>query len=226
MVDLYSEEVDDVMETDAVVEIAKGAAKDKRQRDRGERERPAGEPEQDEDYEGREHGEGDEGDADAVGREVFQQREGRARVDDMREAEDAGDDGDVVAGTDAVDDPVLAEAVGDDDERAEEKEPGTAVAGLVCGGSFVIRFFAMYRSGLQPLMSLLGFVPGASPQAGIGRAVGALLEVNCWWRRRVGSRWRRGLRRSGGRRWGISCWPTSGTWRQQRSHLGRLLQRH
>jgi hypothetical protein len=46
----------------------------------------------------------------------------------MRESEDAGDDGDVVAGTDAVDDGDLGEAVAEDDERAEEEEPRAAVA--------------------------------------------------------------------------------------------------
>jgi hypothetical protein len=66
----------------------------------------------------------------------------------MREMEDAGDDGDGVAGADAMDDEVLGDAVGEDDERGDEEEVGAAVVGvagwwlLVAGcwfGLFVLR---------------------------------------------------------------------------------------
>jgi hypothetical protein len=40
------------------------------------------------------------------------------------ETEDAGDDLDVVAGTDVVDDPVLGEAVGEDDEAVMRRRRG------------------------------------------------------------------------------------------------------
>ena len=43
----------------------------------------------------------------ALGGQILHEAEGGAGVDDVRQAEDAGDDGDVVAGTDAVDDRVL-----------------------------------------------------------------------------------------------------------------------
>ena len=129
VVDADGEEVDDVVETDAVVEVAEGSAEDEGEGDRGGRELTAREPEQREDDDGRDHGEGDEADADGVGWHVFQQAEGRAGVDDMRETEDTGDDGNVVAGTDAADDRDLGEAVGEDDERGEEEEEGAAVGG-------------------------------------------------------------------------------------------------
>jgi hypothetical protein len=37
----------------------------------------------------------------------------------MREMEDAGDDGDGVAGANAMDDEVFGDAVGEDDERGD-----------------------------------------------------------------------------------------------------------
>ena len=46
MVDVDGEEVDDVVEADAVVEVAEGSAEDEGERDRGEGERAAGAPEQ------------------------------------------------------------------------------------------------------------------------------------------------------------------------------------
>ena len=135
MVDADGEEVDDVVEADAVVEVAERSAEDERERDRGECERAARLPEQKENNDSRKDGEADEAEADGVGRQVFQQREGRAGVDDVGEAEDAGDDRDVVAGTDAVDDRVLGEAVGEDDERGDEEEEGAAVGGVAsCAG--------------------------------------------------------------------------------------------
>ena len=133
VVDLHGEEVDDVVEADAVVEIAEGSAEDEGKGDRGQRDVAAGAPEQDEHDDGGDDGEADQADADPVGREVFEQREGRAGVEDVREAEDAGDDRNVVAGTDAVDDPVLAEAVEQDDEGAEEDEDGATVFGIGLG---------------------------------------------------------------------------------------------
>ena len=140
VVDLHGEEVDDVVEADAVVEIAEGSAEDEGECDGGEGERSAGAPEQDEDNDGGDDGEADEADADAVGREVFEQREGRAGVEDVGQTEDAGDDGDVVAGTDAVDDCDLGEAVAENDERGDEDEPGAAVGQVVCCMLYVVSF--------------------------------------------------------------------------------------
>src|ERR1035437_1179660 len=147
VVDLYGEEVDDVVEADAVVEIAEGSAEDEGECDGGEGERSAGAPEQDEDNDGGDDGEADEADADAVGREVFEEREGRAGVEDVREAEDSGDDWDVVAGTDAVDDPVLGEAVEQDDEGGDDEEYGGAIGRVGCGLRHGLRVFGAVRGG-------------------------------------------------------------------------------
>jgi hypothetical protein len=104
VVDADGEEVDDVVEADAVVKVAERSAKDERESDRGACERAARLPEQKENNDSRKGGEADEADADGVGREIFEQAEGRTGVEDVGEAEDAGDDLDVVSGTDAVDD--------------------------------------------------------------------------------------------------------------------------
>ena len=56
------------------------------------------------------------------GGQVGEQREGGAGVEDVGEAEDVRDDGDRRAGADVVDDPVLGEAVEQDDDGAEDEE--------------------------------------------------------------------------------------------------------
>ena len=71
VVDADGEEIDDVVEADAVVEIAESAAEDESERDRGEGEGSASAPEQDEDDDRGEDGEGDEAETDGVGRQVF-----------------------------------------------------------------------------------------------------------------------------------------------------------
>ena len=68
VVDADGEEIDDVVEADAVVEIAESAAEDESERDRGEGEGSASAPEQDEDDDRGEDGEGDEAETDGVGR--------------------------------------------------------------------------------------------------------------------------------------------------------------
>ena len=136
--DFDGQEVDYVVETDAVVKVAEGSAEDEGEGDGGEGEGAAGAPEQSEDDDGGDDGEGDQAETDPVGREVFEQREGGAGVENVREAEDAGDDGNVVAGSDAIDDPVLGEAVEQDYECRDEKEDGASIAndgeGLMCFG--------------------------------------------------------------------------------------------
>lgn len=134
--DVDFEEVDDDGVDHAVVEISDGSAEDEGEGYAGDRELAAYAPEQrayDDDGDDRE---GDERVADGDGGErVGEERKGRARVEDVREAEDAGDDDDTVAGADVVHDPELRETVEQDDERGDEQEDGAFVAGVlrVCG---------------------------------------------------------------------------------------------
>ena len=64
--DVHLDEVDDVVEADAIVEVADGSAEDEREGDAGEREGAAGAPEHDGDDDGGEDGEGDETPADGL----------------------------------------------------------------------------------------------------------------------------------------------------------------
>jgi hypothetical protein len=166
------EEVDDVVEADAIVEVGERSAEDEGEGDGGEVEGAAGAPQHGQDDDRRKDGEGDESPADGVGREGGEQREGRAVVEHMSEAEDVRNDGDRRAGPDVVDDPGLGEAVEQDDDGREDEECGAAV----------------FESGI-----------GHSHWLSRGCRFGA---IRCRLRCSRGSRWRRGLLRSGGRRWG------------------------
>src|ERR1035437_520468 len=186
VVDLHGEEVDDMVEADAVVEVADCAAKDQREGDGGKGKGAASGAEQGEDNDGGDDGEADEAETDSVGRQVFEEGECGAGVEDVGEAEASRDDRDIVAGTDAVDDPVLGEAVGDDDEGADEEEDGAAVWGVascrlqvvsvgsghgdeghfsgLCLYVVVVRLglAGSYVAGLQPFVFYFGSLPRPS----------------------------------------------------------------
>ncbi len=120
--DVDFEKVDDEVMDDAVVEVADGSAEDEGEGDGGEGEVAAGAPDHGGDDEGGDDGEGDEAVADGVGvGGLVEEGEGGAGVEDVRDAEDAWDDGDVFAGTDVGDDEELGELVEGYGEGGEEE---------------------------------------------------------------------------------------------------------
>ena len=129
--DVDFEEVDDVGETNAVVEVADSAAEDECERNPRERKIAAYAPEHAENDDDGDDGEGDETVADDDGRGRVEERKRRAGVEYMREAEDSGNDRDSVARIDVVDDPELAAAVGHDDQRCEQEKRDAAVPSAV-----------------------------------------------------------------------------------------------
>ena len=75
-------------------------------------------------------GKGDKSPANGVGGGgVGKEGKGGALVEPVGDAEEAGNDGDGVAKSDADSHERLGDAIGDDDERGEEEEPGEACAG-------------------------------------------------------------------------------------------------
>jgi hypothetical protein len=84
VIDADGEEVHDVVEADPVVKIAEGSPENKGEGDRGERKGAACTPQQEQDNKGRNDRESNEADADAIGRQIFQQREGSAGVEHVR----------------------------------------------------------------------------------------------------------------------------------------------
>jgi hypothetical protein len=138
--DVDFEEVDDVGETEAVVEIADRSTEDEGECDSCEGQGSAYAPEHGKNDDDSEDGERDEAIADHDGRKRVEEREGRAGIENVGKAEDAGDDGDGVAGIDVVDDPDFAALVGNDDEGGEQKEGDSAVPFVVwCEGHLGLR---------------------------------------------------------------------------------------
>ena len=103
---------------DAVVNVAQRAGKDQRQRDGGEGEAVAQADQDNEHHQRRQRGEADQPPADRVGRGgVGEEREGRAVVGPMGDAQKVRDHRDGAAHGNAQRDPGLGQPVKKDDRR-------------------------------------------------------------------------------------------------------------
>ncbi len=112
------DEVDDRTVSDAVVDVAESSGKDQRQRNGGEREAVAEAHHDDQNSQRGERGEADQRPADGVGRGgVGEEREGRALIGPVSDAQDVRDDRNGAAHGDVQRDPGLGQPVGKDDER-------------------------------------------------------------------------------------------------------------